>query len=112
MGGVELGKHCGLRVRRENQGFPFGIMVVVNLREEDGKAYLEIVVESYPYPVSYKGEYHLRSGSTKQELKGAALDKFLLRKQGKHWDGVPVPHVTVKDLSKGGHWEVLRVKNT
>ena len=48
-----------------------GIMVAVNLREEAGKAYLEIVVESYPYPVSYKGEYHLRSGSTKQELKGA-----------------------------------------
>ena len=58
-----------------------GIMVGVNLREEAGKEYLEIVVEPYPYPVSYKGEYHLRSGSTKQELKGAALDKFLLRKQ-------------------------------
>ena len=77
-----------------------GIMVDVNLRDEAGKEYLEIVVEPYPYPVSYKGEYHYRSGSTKQELKGAALDKFLLRKQGKHWDGVPVPNVAVKDLSK------------
>jgi ATP-dependent DNA helicase RecG len=65
-----------------------GIMAQVNLREEAGKEYLEIVVESYPYPISYKGEYHYRSGSTKQELKGAALDKFLLRKQGRHWDGV------------------------
>lgn len=73
-----------------------GILVAVNLREEAGKEYLQIVVEPYPYPVSYKGEYHLRSGGTKQELKGAALDKFLLRKQGKHWDGVPVPHVSVK----------------
>ena len=26
------------------------------------------------------GEYHVRSGSTKQELKGATLDRFLLRK--------------------------------
>ncbi len=77
-----------------------GIMVEVNLREEIGKKYLEIVVEPYPYPVSYKGEYHLRSGSTKQELRGAALDRFLLRRQGRHWDGVPVPHVTVRDLSK------------
>ena len=76
-----------------------GIMVGVNLREEAGKEYLEIVVEPYPYPVSYKGEYHLRSGSTKQELKGAALDRFLLRKQGRHWDGVPIPHFTVADLS-------------
>ncbi len=77
-----------------------GIVVDVNLRTEDGKETLEIVVEPYPYPVSYKGEYHYRSGSTKQELKGAALDRFLLRKQGQHWDGVPVPHVAIKDFSK------------
>ena len=77
-----------------------GIVVEVNLHEEAGKQYLAIVVEPYPHPVSYRGEYHLRSGTTKQELKGAALDKFLLRKQGKHWDGVPVPYVAVKDLSK------------
>ena len=76
-----------------------GIIVGVNLRQEDGKDYLEIEVEPYPYPVSYKGEYHYRSGSTKQELKGAALDKFLLRKQGRTWDGVPVPYVTPQDLS-------------
>ena len=76
-----------------------GILVAVNLREEGGKDYLEIVVEAYPYPVSYKGEYHVRSGSTKQELKGAALDKFLLRKQGRTWDGVPLPRVNVRDLA-------------
>jgi len=56
-----------------------GIMVKVNLHEQARKEYLDIVVEPYPYPVSYKGQYHYRSGSTKQELKGAALDKFLLR---------------------------------
>ena len=60
-----------------------GIMVDVNLREEAGEETLEIVVEPYPYPVSYKGEYHYRSGSTKQELKGAALDRFLLKKRGR-----------------------------
>ena len=56
-----------------------GIMVDVNLLEEAGKELLEIHVEPYPSPVSYKGEYHYRSGSTKQELKGAALSRFLLR---------------------------------
>ena len=75
-----------------------GILVDVNLRSEDGGEYIEIVVEPYPYPVSYKEQYHYRSGSTKQELTGAALDKFLLRKQGRHWDGVPVPYVSVGDL--------------
>ena len=75
-----------------------GIMVDVNLCEESGKQFIEIVVEAYPYPISYKGKYHYRSGSTKQELKGAALDRFLLQKQGKRWDGVPVPKVSSEDL--------------
>jgi ATP-dependent DNA helicase RecG len=70
-----------------------GILVDVHSRTEGEYTYLEIVVEAYPYPISYKGQYHYRSGSTKQELKGAALDRFLLRKQGKHWDGVPMPGV-------------------
>ena len=76
-----------------------GILVDVHSRSEGPLAYLDVVVEAYPYPVSYKGQYHYRSGSTKQELKGAALDQFLLRKQGKHWDGVPVPRVAVDELS-------------
>lgn len=75
-----------------------GIMVDVNLVEEGGKELLEIRVDPYPSPISYKGEYHYRSGSTKQELKGAALSRFLLKKQGKHWDGVPVPYVGAGDL--------------
>jgi len=75
-----------------------GILVDVNLRQEQKGDLVEIVVEPYPYPISYKGEYHYRSGSTKQELKGAALDRFLLRKQGRNWDGVPVPNVSQADL--------------
>ena len=74
-----------------------GIMVDVNLLEEAGKSLLQIRVEPYPSPVSYKGEYHYRSGSTKQELKGAALSRFLLRKQGVHWDGVPLPGLSLAD---------------
>src|SRR5665648_679919 len=75
-----------------------GIIVDVNLKTDKDVEYLEIVVEPYPYPVSYKGQYHYRSGSTKQELKGAALDRFLLQRQGKRWDGVPVPNISIKDL--------------
>lgn len=75
-----------------------GILVDVNLRHEQAAELVEIVVEPYPYPISYKGEYHYRSGSTKQELKGAALDRFVLRKQGRHWDGVPVPNVEAPEL--------------
>lgn len=75
-----------------------GIIVDVNLHKEGEREYLEIVTEPYSYPVNYKGQYHYRSGSTKQELKGAALDRFMLRKQGKTWDGVPIPHLNADDL--------------
>ena len=77
-----------------------GIIVDVNFKIEKGKELIEIKVDYYPYPISYKGEYHYRTGSTKQELKGAALDQFLLKKQGKRWDSVPIPNVTSKELKK------------
>ena len=75
-----------------------GILVEVNLREKDEKQYLEIVADAYPYPISFRGKYYQRSGATNQELKGAALDRFMLRKQGKTWDGVPVPYLKAEDL--------------
>ncbi len=59
------------------------ILVDVNLKTKAQKSYIEIIVEPYPNPISFGGEYHYRSGSTKQILRGAALDKFLLKKQGK-----------------------------
>lgn len=63
-----------------------------------GKDYIEICVNSNSYPVNYKGEYHYRSGSTKQQLKGQALNQFLLQKTGITWDSVPVQGVTVQEL--------------
>jgi ATP-dependent DNA helicase RecG len=77
-----------------------GIVADVNLHKSKKGDFIEIIVEPYPYPVNYKGQYHYRSGSTKQELKGAALDKFLLQKKGKRWDGVPIPKILVKDLKQ------------
>ena len=76
-----------------------GIVVSVNLKCSGNKGFLEIVVDSYPNPISFRGHYYLRSGSTLQELKGASLDRFLLRRQGRTWDGVPVPGVKARDLS-------------
>ena len=76
-----------------------GIMAEVNLREDAGKEYIEIRVEPYPSPISYKGEYHYRSGSTKQELKGTALEHFLLKKRGRHWDDAPEPSFTSRSCS-------------
>ncbi len=75
-----------------------GIVVDVNLKSEAGGEYLEIKVDPHPNPISYKGEYHYRSGSTKQVLRGAALNRFLLRKHGRNWDNVPMPGIGLRDL--------------
>ena len=75
-----------------------GIIADVNRLEKDGKPYIEIVVNPSSYPVSYHGEYHYRSGSTKQQLKGTALTEFLVKKTGYRWDSVPVDNVTVEEL--------------
>ena len=75
-----------------------GIVVDVNLKSEESREYLEIMVDPYPHPISYRGEYHYRSGSTRQVLRGAALNRFLLRKHGRNWDDAPVPGVGLGDL--------------
>ena len=75
-----------------------GVVPSVNLYTENSKEYLAISVEHYPYPVSYKGAYFVRSGSSVQELKGNALSQFLLSRQGKKWDSVPAVHLKFKDL--------------
>lgn len=75
-----------------------GIMVAVNLQTAQDKEYLEIVVEPYTSAISFRGRYYIRSGSTNQELKGAALDRFMLGKVGRHWDDMPVPYANLKDL--------------
>ena len=77
-----------------------GVVCDINLLAENEKQFIEIIVEPYPNPVNYKGQYHYRSGSTKQELKGSALDKFMLERKGKKWDGVPVPNISIIDLKK------------
>lgn len=87
-----------------------GIVAEVNLHNTEQGDYIEIIVEPQLNPVSCKGEYHYRSGSTKQELKGAALDNFLLKKQGKNWDSVPVPNVSVADL-KSETFDFFRKKS-
>lgn len=76
-----------------------GIIVDVNLLEKDGLEYVEIDVPPYSNLINYKGQYHYRSGSTKQELKGVALNRFILQRTGRHWDEFPIERAKVEDLS-------------
>jgi len=77
-----------------------GIIADVNLHETSDGDYIEIVVKPFSVPVNYKGEYHYRSGSTKQALKGTALNEFLMKRLGVGWDSVTIPNVSVSDLRK------------
>lgn len=63
-----------------------GIVCDVTLLSMDSKDVIRIDVPSISVPVAYKGVYHVRSGSTKQELTGPALQDFLFKKMGLSWD--------------------------
>ena len=65
-----------------------GITANVNLKTIDQKYYIEIEVDHYNVPISLRGRYYYRTGSTNTELTGNALNAFLLRKIGKSWDDV------------------------
>jgi ATP-dependent DNA helicase RecG len=77
-----------------------GVIPAVDLSRIDGKEYISISVKPYTFPISCNGKYYLRSGSTTQELSGNELDQFMLRAQGKTWDGVPVPYVKFNDFER------------
>lgn len=77
-----------------------GLVVDVNLHKKGNKHYIEIGIPVSTVPISYHGAYHYRSGSTKQELKGAALHKFLLQKIGVSWEQQIVSSATLDDIDE------------
>lgn len=77
-----------------------GIIADVNLHSKDGLDFIEVVVSPCPFPVNYDGEYHYRSGSTKQQIKGNALTNFLITKTGARWDAAPIASISIDDLDK------------
>ena len=77
-----------------------GIVADVNLLEQNGLEYIEVVVTPSNIPINYKGKYYYRSGSTMQELRGPALQQFVLKKMGRSWDDITNDFATIDDLDK------------
>ncbi len=75
-----------------------GIVADVNKHTKDGKDFLEIKVDPSSFPISYHGEFHYRSGATKQQLTGIALTEFITKKTGVRWEDVTVDGITIDDL--------------
>ena len=77
-----------------------GIVADVNLHHKDDLDYISIGIEPSNVPISLRGKYYCRSGSTMQELNGSALQQFVLKRMGRSWDDIPNEHATIKDLDR------------
>lgn len=77
-----------------------GIVCDVNLLQESGKEFIEIVVQPSPMPISCHGKYHYRSGSTKQELNGASLQRFIMKKVNLTWESLTHDNASLNDISE------------
>jgi ATP-dependent DNA helicase RecG len=75
-----------------------GVFAEINLKSKKNRYFLEIIVPRYDVPISVRGKYYFRTGSTLQELKGPALNEFILRRTGKTWDDIPEQRASVKDI--------------
>ncbi|NEW79419.1 MAG: transcriptional regulator [Gelidibacter sp.] len=75
-----------------------GIISEVNLHQKNDLYFIEIITKPYAVPISLRGRYYYRSGSSKLELTGAELNEFLLKKAGKTWDDVIEEGATIDDI--------------
>ncbi|MDR2651616.1 MAG: ATP-binding protein, partial [Prevotellaceae bacterium] len=85
-----------------------GITAEVNLLEDVDRYFIEIIVQPYSVPISLRGRYYYRSGSVKQELTGAALNEFLLKRAGHTWDDVIEEDATFNDIDEATIKKYLR----
>ncbi len=77
-----------------------GLVANVNLLQENGANYIEIIVPKYSVAISLRGRYYFRSGSNKIELTGNVLNEFLLKKSGQTWDNVIEESATFDDIDE------------
>lgn len=77
-----------------------GISAEVNLLEDNGLKYIEIITHPQSVAISYRGKYYQRIGSTNAELTGNRLNEFLLKKTGKTWDDVIEDRATQNDIDE------------
>ncbi len=107
IGVSDNGEVCGLQdAKKLMEDIPnkivnsMGLVADVNLHEQNGLAYIGVTITSSNVPISYKGKYYYRSGSTMQEMNGAALQQFILKKMGRSWDDMTNERATLDDIDR------------
>jgi ATP-dependent DNA helicase RecG len=77
-----------------------GVYAEVNLQNEKEKHFLQIVIPRYDVPISLRGKYYIRTGSTLQELNGLPLNEFILKRTGKTWDDILEKRASNDDIDE------------
>ena len=85
-----------------------GVYAEVNLQEEKDKHYLELIVPRYDVPISVRGKYYVRTGSTLQELTGPSLNEFILKRTGKTWDDIAEQRASIDDIDESSVKQFLK----
>jgi len=76
-----------------------GIVADVKLISKQSKPVIKIYVNKYSVPISYKGKFYKRSGSTTSELKGLELSRFLVSHSGMSLVDAVEPRATLRDIN-------------
>jgi len=76
-----------------------GIIPKIKSEKKKGKDMMIVEVEHSYAPISYRGKFYIRSGSTTQELKGRELTRFLILKSGKSWDEYIEERAAIEDIN-------------
>ena len=107
VGKTDTGEVCGVsNAQKLLETIPqkirnqLGLIADVNLHHESGNDYLEVIIKVSSAPISYRGHYYYRTGSTNMELTGNSLNEFLLKKAGNTWDAVIEERATLDDIDE------------
>ena len=99
------GEICGITDAKEllenlpnKINLTMGILPTIKLLEDNDRQYLQIQVEHSERPVSLRGRFYKRSGSTVQEVSGSQLSEFLLSKSNRQWDDFTCEGATLDDI--------------
>jgi len=85
-----------------------GVFAEINQVVSNGRTYLEIDIPRYDVPISLRGRYYVRSGSTLQELKGTILNEFILKRTGKTWDDIVEVRASINDIDPSTIFQFLK----
>jgi len=75
-----------------------GIIPSVKLEKNGNIDVLAIEVGKSYAPISYEGNFYIRSGSSLFQLKGKDLNEFLISHSGKTWEDYTEENATISDL--------------